>query len=76
MQKDCLSSLGNLGEEMNRFAERIKKLEKVNGQGGRRVHFIIINPGEDPEQTKSRFITENSAGENDVLFIMDLSGES
>lgn len=60
---------------MNRFAARMTKLEKAKSQGGRRVHFIVLNPGEDAEQCTSHYLAEKRFGENDVLFIMDLSAE-
>ena len=60
---------------MNRLAARMTKLKKVQCKGRWRVHFLIIDPGKNPEQTKSLHMTENDIGENDDLFIMDLFGE-
>jgi hypothetical protein len=53
----------------NRLLTRLKKLEKAEERGKKRVHIIFVEEGETHEQAEERYFSQNSRPTGDSLIL-------
>jgi len=52
---------------------RVKRLQEKTGTSDRKMHLIMIEPDQDPEEVKRRYYEENDVKPNSTVLIVNFS---